>query len=108
MVLPDDNSGSRYQKFKIKLTNGQTMLVAHNIDIATRVSGLSEGDSIMFSGQYEWNEKGGVLHWTHRDSNGSHPIWVATTPRSNLSMRPSNQAFNLVPFGRWTLRDKAA
>jgi hypothetical protein len=72
-VLPDDNSGSGHQKFIIKLTNGQTLLVAHNIDITTRVNGLSEGDSIMFSGQYEWNEKGGVLHWTHRDSNGSHP-----------------------------------
>ena len=72
-VLPDDNIGSRHQKFIIKLANGQTLLVAHNIDLAARVSGLNEGDSIMFSGQYEWNEKGGVLHWTHRDPNGSHP-----------------------------------
>jgi uncharacterized protein HemX len=72
-VLPDDNIGSRHQKFIIKLANGQTLLVAHNIDLAARVSGLNEGDSILFSGQYEWNEKGGVLHWTHRDPNGSHP-----------------------------------
>lgn len=72
-VLPDDDSGSRHQKFIIRLSNGQTLLVAHNIDLAARVGGLSEGDSIMFSGQYEWNEKGGVLHWTHRDPNGSHP-----------------------------------
>lgn len=72
-VLADDNSGSRHQKFILKLANGQTLLVAHNIDIAARVSGLSEGDSILFNGQYEWNEKGGVLHWTHRDPNGSHP-----------------------------------
>jgi len=72
-LLPDDNKGSRHQKFIIQLTNGQTLLIAHNIDLAARVSGLSEGDSIMFSGQYEWNAKGGVLHWTHRDPNGSHP-----------------------------------
>lgn len=72
-VLPDDNSGSRHQRFILKLTNGQTLLIAHNIDLAARVSGLSEGDSIAFNGQYEWNEKGGVLHWTHRDPNGSHP-----------------------------------
>lgn len=72
-LLPDDNSGSRHQKFIIKLASGQTVLIAHNIDIAARVSGLSEGDSIRFSGEYEWNEKGGVLHWTHRDPNGSHP-----------------------------------
>ena len=72
-LLPDDIKGSRHQKFIVKLTNGHTILIAHNIDLAARVSGLSEGDSIMFSGQYEWNAKGGVLHWTHRDPNGSHP-----------------------------------
>ena len=71
-LLPDDNSGSRHQKFILRLAGGQTLLVAHNIDIAPRVSGLSEGDQIEFNGVYEWNEKGGVLHWTHRDPNGRH------------------------------------
>ena len=72
-LLPDDNSGTRHQRFIVRLANGQTLLVAHNIDIASRVSGLKEGDSIRFDGEYEWNKKGGVLHWTHRDPNGSHP-----------------------------------
>jgi len=71
-LLPDDNSGSRHQKFILRLSSGQTLLVAHNIDIAPRVSSLGEGDSIDFNGIYEWNEKGGVLHWTHRDPNGRH------------------------------------
>lgn len=71
-LLADDNSGSRHQKFIVKLSNGQTLLVAHNIDLAARVSGLSEGDLIMFNGEYEWSAKGGVLHWTHRDPNESH------------------------------------
>ncbi|MES2405781.1 MAG: DUF3465 domain-containing protein [Pseudomonadota bacterium] len=76
-LLPDDNSGSRHQRFIVKLANGQTLLVAHNIDLAARVAHLSEGDSIMFNGQYEWNQKGGVLHWTHRDPSGSHPAgWL--------------------------------
>ena len=71
-LLPDDRSGSRHQKFIIKLASGQTLLVAHNIDLAPRISSIREGDTIEFKGVYEWNEKGGVLHWTHRDPNGSH------------------------------------
>jgi hypothetical protein len=72
-LLADDNSGSRHQKFIVRLANGQTLLVAHNIDLAPRVSGLSKGDSVMFNGEYKWSEKGGLLHWTHRDPDGSHP-----------------------------------
>lgn len=71
-LLPDDNVGSRHQRFIISLRSGQTLLVAHNIDIASRISSLREGDPVQFSGEYEWNEKGGVIHWTHRDPNGSH------------------------------------
>lgn len=71
-LLPDDDKGSRHQKFIIKLASGQTLLVAHNIDLAKRVATIREGDLIQFNGEYEWNEKGGVLHWTHRDPNRSH------------------------------------
>lgn len=71
-ILPDDNVGSRHQKFIIKLSSGQTLLIAHNIDLSNRIGSLREGDSIEFYGEYEWNDKGGVIHWTHRDPNGYH------------------------------------
>lgn len=71
-LLPDDSRGSRHQRFIIRLASGQTLLVAHNIDLAPRLSSIREGDLIQFNGEYEWNEKGGVLHWTHRDPHGSH------------------------------------
>ena len=71
-ILPDDNDGSRHQRFVLRLHSGQTLLIAHNIDLAPRLSSLREGDTVAFNGEYEWNSKGGVVHWTHRDPNGSH------------------------------------
>lgn len=71
-LLPDDNYGSRHQRFLIRDTNDDSVLIAHNIDIAERLP-LSEGDSIRLRGQFEWNEKGGVLHWTHHAPRGDHP-----------------------------------
>ncbi len=71
-VLPDDNEGSRHQRFIVRLPSGQTILIAHNIDLAPRVSSLREGDSVAFRGEYEWNAKGGVVHWTHHDPGGRH------------------------------------
>ncbi len=72
-VLPDDNQGSRHQRFLLELSSGQTLLIAHNIDLAPRIESLREGDTVIFHGEYEWNNKGGVIHWTHRDPQGRHP-----------------------------------
>lgn len=79
-VLPDDRQGLRHQRFIVRLANGQTLLVAHNIDEAPRVAGLQAGDQVRVHGEYIWNAKGGLLHWTHRDRSGRsgrHPAgWI--------------------------------
>ena len=71
-VLPDDNKGLRHQKFILRISPQQTVLVAHNIDIAKRVAGIKEGDIVEFYGEYEWTPQGGVIHWTHFDPDGRH------------------------------------
>ncbi|MFZ9934554.1 MAG: DUF3465 domain-containing protein, partial [Arenimonas sp.] len=72
-VLPDDNQGSRHQRFLLDTGHSHTVLIAHNIDLAPRIDGLERGDRVAFKGEYVWNTKGGVVHWTHHDPKGRHP-----------------------------------
>jgi hypothetical protein len=82
-VLPDDIDGGRHQRFVVRLESGQTLLVAHNIDVAPRAEGLSVGDTVAFNGVYEWNPEGGTIHWTHEDPDGSHaPGWLRLDGRT--------------------------
>ena len=76
-LLSDDLQGDRHQRMILKVIgSNNTLLLAHNIDIANRVP-AQVGQELVVYGQYEWNEKGGVIHWTHRDKNNRHPNgWV--------------------------------
>ncbi|NNG76397.1 DUF3465 domain-containing protein [Acinetobacter sp. ANC 4277] len=71
-ILRDDNNGSRHQKFILQLGNGQTVLVAHNIDLSPRLDDLEKGEIVQFYGEYEYSDQGGVIHWTHHDPQKSH------------------------------------
>ena len=76
-ILSDDRSGLPHQRFILRLSSGRTILIEHNIDIAPRIDDLKVGDSVSFSGEYVWNDQGGLVHWTHHDPAGKHPAgWL--------------------------------
>ena len=72
-VLSDDTKGIRHQRFIVRTSPAQTILVAHNIEIAPRIPNLAVGDAVEFRGEYKWNRKGGIVHWTHHDPRRRHP-----------------------------------
>jgi hypothetical protein len=68
-LISDDKDGSRHQRFIVQTPNRQSLLIAHNIDVAARVP-VGMGDRVQFRGMYEWNDLGGLVHWTHHDPHG--------------------------------------
>ena len=48
-LLADDHEGARHQRFVLDMRNGQTLLIAHNIDLVERVP-LGMGDRVTFRG----------------------------------------------------------
>ena len=71
-LLADDLQGSKHQKFIVEVDPSLTVLISHNIDLAPRINDLREGDYISFFGEYVYNTKGGLVHWTHHDPQGRH------------------------------------
>jgi len=76
-ILSDDITGDAHQRFIVRLRSGQTLLVAHNIDLAPRVPAIKVGDEVAFYGEYEWSAEGRTMHWTHHDPAGRHTAgWI--------------------------------
>lgn len=69
-VLPDDVVGMPHQRFLIRIPGSkQTILVVHNLDFGKRIH-LGKGDMLRVTGEYVWNQHGGLLHLTHYDPFG--------------------------------------
>ncbi len=72
-LIADDAAngvGSRHQRFVVELRGRQTLLITHNLELAPRVP-VGLGDRVSFRGMYEYNDSGGLVHWTHRDPMGA-------------------------------------
>jgi hypothetical protein len=72
-LLPDRASSTgTHEQFIIKLTSQDlTLEIEHNISIAARVP-VAQGDHVIVHGEYVWTAKGGLIHFTHHDPQGTH------------------------------------
>ncbi|PZO45947.1 MAG: hypothetical protein DCF15_21035 [Phormidesmis priestleyi] len=59
--------------------------IVHNIDLAARIDSLPVGDTpsewlchrVSVKGEYEWSDRGGLIHWTHHDPRNVHEAgWI--------------------------------
>ncbi len=70
-LLPEDVKGLPHERFLIELSNGSTVLIAHDLKMAPRVP-LGAGDIVSIRGEYIWNKLGGLIHWTHHSDTPKH------------------------------------
>ncbi len=63
-LLPDDIKGIPHQRFLLRLSNNTTVLIAHNTNLGAYLN-IKPGDIVDVSGEYIWNQKGGLVHYTH-------------------------------------------
>lgn len=81
-LLSDDtdtsDSSDKHQKFLLLVPGDITVLVAHNISAAPRVP-IRQGDTVTLRGEYEYTEKGGTIHFTHKpkyNSRNTQSGWI--------------------------------
>jgi translation initiation factor IF-1 len=70
-LLKYDGRGLPHEKFLLVLSNGSTILVAHNTKMAPYVP-IQPGDTVTVKGEFIWNAKGGLIHWTHHSDTPNH------------------------------------
>ena len=76
-ILGDDSLGDRHQRFILRAALGTHR--PHRAQHRPRASrrALWRRRRRRVSRVYEWNDKGGVVHWTHHDPQGQHePGWL--------------------------------
>lgn len=70
-LLREEDYREPHQRFLLILSNGTTVLVANDLKYGT-FAPVQEGNVVRIHGEYIWNEKGGVLHWTHKSDEPNH------------------------------------
>lgn len=66
-----------HQGFLLHLTgpggHGLTVRIESNLALIRAFPALRDGEAAVVRGEYEFDRRGGVIHWTHHDPRGRHP-----------------------------------
>ena len=65
-ILLDDKYDVQNQKFVMRMQNGQSLLVIHNINFGDPIP-ITINQEVKVRGEYSWTERGGLINWTGRD-----------------------------------------
>lgn len=71
-LLPDDRQGLPHQKFVVRTSIGDAVMIVSNLDLCQKIP-LAIGQTINVGGEFIWTGGGGLIHWTHKDPRGSRP-----------------------------------
>ncbi|MGH7728205.1 MAG: DUF3465 domain-containing protein [Vulcanimicrobiaceae bacterium] len=70
-----EGPSGRHEGFLVHLTGsaggGLTVRVEDNVDLTGPIP-LQDGEPVEVRGEYIYDSRGGLLHWTHRDPAGRH------------------------------------
>ena len=65
-----------HEGFLLHLSGGEghglTVRVEANLDMTGPLP-IQEGEAVRVRGEYVYDPRGGLIHWTHRDPRGRHP-----------------------------------
>jgi hypothetical protein len=68
-LLPDSYGRFEHQRFVLRCSSGQTILIENDVSVGHRVP-VHHGDVVVVRGQYIWNALGGLIHFTHSGGPG--------------------------------------
>jgi len=90
-TLPDEIGTLKHQRFIVRCSSGQTLLIVNDLSIGTRAP-VHVGDRVLIRGQYVWNRQGGLLHFTHHSDSGGAGGWIVLRGRVYSLGRPGDGA----------------
>jgi len=63
-ILPDEYGKYQHPRFIVQCPSGQTVLITNDVSVGSRVP-VHRGDRVAARGEYIWNDRGGLIHFTH-------------------------------------------